>query len=562
MTALQSFDFVVVGGRLTGIVLASRLTEDHNVQVLVIEAGKDLTMDPRVNTPSMSSALGVLGGRRMEIPLERMLGGSSAINTLIFTPVAKSNIDAWADLGNPGWGYASFSKWMSKAYNFPNSPWETNGHGPLSISIPAEDSGWPKVWRDTIAALGYPISMDPFTGEYYGAVASPEAVQPSSKQRSYVGSAYLQPALSRTNFTVWTETTVDKILFDTKPVAENKDSVAAGVRFTRNGEKGTVSARKEIILSAGTFHSPKILELSGVGDAKLLQSLGIEVVVDNPYVGENLQSHPYCTMTFEAVDHKDYQTIDDLIRQEPAAIAEAMKRYEQEKSGPFMKSGLNATAQPPLPSDLLTADGSSDPRFVRSVLSFKTEASALYYSFAGYAMLGGEGGFAPMPTGVKNWFTAATLLAHPLSRGSTHITSESPSSMGPAIDPKYLSHPFDVEVLSRHLQQLYAIFRTEPLASHLVQGGNHLPSTVDFSNLDEVRDYVHQTAVAAHHYSSTCSMMPREFGGVVNEQLKVYGCKNLRVCDFSIAPFIPRCNPQATVYGISEHGASIIKSSS
>lgn len=303
---------------------------------------------------------GVLGGRRMEIPLERMLGGSSAINTLIFTPVAKSNIDAWADLGNPGWGYASFSKWMSKAYNFPNSPWETNGHGPLSISIPAEDSGWPKVWRDTIAALGYPISMDPFTGEYYGAVASPEAVQPSSKQRSYVGSAYLQPALSRTNFTVWTETTVDKILFDTKPVAENKDSVAAGVRFTRNGEKGTVSARKEIILSAGTFHSPKILELSGVGDAKLLQSLGIEVVVDNPYVGENLQSHPYCTMTFEAVDHKDYQTIDDLIRQEPAAIAEAMKRYEQEKSGPFMKSGLNATAQPPLPSDLLTADGSSE----------------------------------------------------------------------------------------------------------------------------------------------------------------------------------------------------------
>ncbi|KAI1765224.1 hypothetical protein GGR53DRAFT_490912 [Hypoxylon sp. FL1150] len=600
MASLLSFDFVVVGGGLAGTVLASRLTEDPNVHVLMIEAGKDLTMDPRVNTPSMSSALikteadwnlktvpqGGLEGRRAQVPLGRMLSGSSAINTLIFTPVAKSNIDAWADLGNPGWDYSSFSRSMSKAYNFPNSPWGNDGHGPLDISIPAEESGWPKAWRDTIAALGYPISMNPFTGEYYGAIMTPETVQPYSKQRSYVGSAHLQFALPRTNFTVWTETTVDKILFDTKPIAEDKDAVATGVQFTKNGETGTVSVRKEIILSAGTFHSPNILELSGIGDAKLLKSLGIEVVVDNPFVGENLQSHPYCTMAFEAVEHEDFQTIDDLIRQEPAAIARAMKKYEEEKAGPFMKSGLNATAQLPLPSDLLTADGSSEfdrifqecrnkaepgkatPAFikahesyVRSILSSKTEASALYYSFAGYAMLGGEGGFVPMPGGVKNWFTAATLLAHPLSRGSAHIKAESSSSMGSAIDPNFFSHPFDVEVLSRHLQQLHTILCAEPLASHLVQGGNHLPSTLDFSNPNEVRDYVRQMAVAAHHYSGTCSMMPRDLGGVVNEQLKVYGCKNLRVCDFSIAPLISRCNPQATVYGIAEHGARIIKSS-
>ncbi|KAI1653386.1 hypothetical protein F4813DRAFT_255808 [Daldinia decipiens] len=601
MSAPKSFDFVIVGGGTAGLVLASRLTEDPNVQVLVIEAGKDLTTDTRVKTPSMSSALietdadwnlktipqSGLGGRRTKIPLGRMLGGSSAINTLIFTPIAKSNIDAWADLGNPGWDYASFSKSMSKVYNLPNSPWKTDGHGPLSISIPTEDNGWSQAWRDTIATLGYPTSMNPFTGEYYGAIMSPEAVQASSKQRSYVGSAYLQPALTGTNLTIWTETMVDKVLFDTKTIIENSDVLATGVQFTKNGEIGIVSACKEIIISAGTYHSPKVLELSGIGDAKLLQRLGIEVVVDNPHVGENLQTHPYCTMTSEAIEDKDYQTIDDLIRQEPSAIAAAAKKYEENEGGPFSRSGLNATAQLPLPSNFLTADGTSEldrifkeccgkaelgkttPAFakahesyVHSVLSSKTEASALYYSFAGYAMLEGEGGFAPIPAGVKNWFTGATLLAHPLSRGSTHITSNSSSSPDLAVDPKFLSHPFDVELLSRHLQQLHAIFKTEPLASYLVEGGKHLPSNVNLFNMDEVRDYVHKKAVSAHHHSGTCSMMPREIGGVVNEHLKVYGCKNLRVCDFSIAPIIPRCNPQATVYGIAEHGASIIKSTS
>ncbi|KAI6083927.1 hypothetical protein F4821DRAFT_243694 [Hypoxylon rubiginosum] len=513
-----------------------------------------------------------------------MLGGSSAINTLIFTPVAKSNIDAWADLGNPGWDYTSFSKSLSKSYNLPHSPWGTEGHGPLDISIPAEDSGWPQAWKDSIAALGYPVSMNPFEGQYYGAVITPESVQPESKLRSFAGSAYLRPAIERTNLTIWTDAVVNRVVFDTSLV-KNEDALATDVQFTRNGEIGTVSARKEVIISAGAYNSPKLLELSGIGDAKLLQSFGIEVVVDNPHVGENLQTHPYCTMVREATDDKDFPTIDDLFRQEQPAIAAAMEKYEKQKAGPFATSGIIGTAQLPLPSDFLTADGTSEldgifkecsekaelgkttpafakahESFVRSVLSSPTEASALYYSGAGYAMLGDEGGFITQPSGVRNWFTAATLLAHPLSRGSTHITSASPAA-SLAIDPKFFSHPFDVEILARHLQQLHAILHTEPLASHLVQNGQCLPSALDFSNLNDVRDHIRRMAVAAHHHSGTCAMMPRELGGVVDSQLKVYGCRNLRVCDFSIAPLITRCNPQATVYGIAEHGAGIIKSS-
>ncbi|RYP77915.1 hypothetical protein DL770_006994 [Monosporascus sp. CRB-9-2] len=174
------------------------------------------------------------------------------------------------------------------------------------------------------------------------------------------------------------------------------DIVATGVQYTKNGETSIVHARKEVIVSAGTFHSPKILELSGIGDADLLRSLGIDVAIDNLHVGENLQAHPYCTMAFE-------------------------------QEGPFTKSGLNATAQLPLPSYLMSSHGKSEldkvfkqscerselgkttaafakahETFVHSVMSSPTEAAALYYSFPGFAMLEGEGGMADIPPGSKN----------------------------------------------------------------------------------------------------------------------------------------------------------------
>ncbi|RYP73315.1 hypothetical protein DL771_003744 [Monosporascus sp. 5C6A] len=195
----------------------------------------------------------------MRVPLGRVLGGSSAINTLILTPPSEASIDAWARLGNPGWEFTSSAQSMARAYNWTDSPWENEGYGPLQISVPKEDE--------------YPLS-----GRYYGAVMTPESDQLTSKQRSFVGSAYLKTARSRANLTIWTQTLADKMFSMLR----------------------TVRARKETIISAGTFHSPKILELSGIGDANILRSLDIDVVIDNPHVGENLQSHPYCTMAFEA----------------------------------------------------------------------------------------------------------------------------------------------------------------------------------------------------------------------------------------------------------------------
>lgn len=150
------------------------------------------------------------------------------------------------------------------------------------------------------------------------------------------------------------------------------------------------------------------------------------------------------------------------------------------------------------------------------------------------------------------------MLSHPLSKGSVHITSTSPehlaSSEGLEIDPRYLSHPLDLEVLARHVQFTEQVIgRAEPLASRLK------PRAELFKDLEQAKNYVRLTAQGSHHYTGTCSMMSRDMGGVVDDELRVYGCANLRVCDASIIPIEPRANTQAVVYGVAEMGAQIIK---
>ena len=332
------------------LVLATRLTEDPQVQVLVLEAGEDLTADPRVNVPAMwvqltgspadwqfkTSPQQALGGREMAFPQGRLLGGSSALNTMLFIPSTKSNLDMWAKLGNQGWDSASLSASLEKVYILHSAtptPSAKEGHGTIHASIPQEDSKWPQVWRDTIAGLGFSVDNDPFSENVCGAVSYPESIDPKSKTRSYPVNEYLGPARSRPNLTVWTSATVEKVLFSSCRDA-NEQPTATGVQYISNKDGQTLTgqqvvARKEVILSAGTINTPRILELSGVGDAARLKALGIPVVVDNSFVGENLQNHILVPMSFETAPGagEGFETIDGLSRQDPAALAAAMEAY-------------------------------------------------------------------------------------------------------------------------------------------------------------------------------------------------------------------------------------------
>ncbi|KAI1395674.1 putative GMC oxidoreductase [Hypoxylon fuscum] len=588
--ASTSFDYVIVGGGLAGLVLAARLSEDAGTDVLVIEAGEDQTSDPRVQIPGMWPTLirtesawefktvpqQGLEGREIGFPQGRMLGGSSALNGLAFSATSKASIDAWESLGNPGWGWSSFYEAMKKSYTLASEGGEAGG--PVQLTVPEADTEWPRVWMETLAALGFSTTGDPFRGELTGGAVVADSVHPLTKQRSYAGNAYLEPARSRPNLTIWTKTEAEKILFDKSDAV-----VATGVQAMADGETKIARARREVVISAGTIHSPRLLELSGVGDAKLLKSLGIDVVIDNPHVGENLQNHPLCTLSFEVRDEPGFDTIDKLARQDGNAIAAATEAYANQK-GPLSRSGANLVAQLPTPGleteddrSKLTAllpsrasDSRSEPKsfaqchesFVRSLLASPTEATGIYIAIPGFAGSTGDGWMAPTPPGPENYFTMTLLLAHPLSRGSVHVARSSTNSSALVIDPKYLAHPLDVEIMARHLQFAEKIAASEPLASHLKLDGKRNPSAPPAGRLADLhvaKDYLRRTAVGSHHFTGTCSMMPRDLGGVVDARLRVHGCQNLRVCDASIIPLTPRTNPQATVYGVAEHAAQMIR---
>ncbi|KAI0172163.1 GMC oxidoreductase [Hypoxylon sp. FL1284] len=584
----DSYDVVIVGGGTAGLVLANRLTENPDLQVVVLESGEDRSGDLNTLTPGAWPMLtNTTGnwefhtvtqealGRKIMVPQGKALGGSSAINSFIFHPTSRATVEGWKDLGNEGWDFAAFDAATRRSFTAHKPSGETEGQGPLQLTLAAPEDSWEKIWVEGLESLGY-SRTDPLSGNRGGPDIGPESIDPKTKQRSFAANAYLDPVRARPSLKVITETTVTKVLLERSSAAA--DAVAKGVEFShKGGALQTIAARKEVIISAGVFNSPRILELSGVGGADLLVRLGIDVVIDNPHVGENLQNHLFTGVVFEAKD--DVDTLDAFFRQEPDAVAAAMQDYGTKGTGPLSTSSIIKMAQLTLP-ELHTEEGRAEleqflgpasnanpaspttpafaaahEKFVRSILTDPNEVLGNYIFGAAYAPFE-----APSPTyrAPGKHISLALETSHPLSRGHVYITSAEPSKAGTndglEVDPRFLSHPLDLELLARQLRFAEdLVTRAEPIARHLK------PYAQRFGDLEAARDYVRRTVEDAHHYTGSCSMMPRAMGGVVDNRLRVYGCPNLRVCDASIVPIQPTANPQAVVYGVAEMGAGFIK---
>lgn len=432
----------------------------------------------------------------------------------------------------------------------------------------------PNVWYQTFQNLNLETKKDPFSGQVVGGYSNPSTIHPTTKERSYSAVAYYKPASTRSNLTLLTGGLVERIFLQ----AQNSADVvtATGVCFTRAGESHTVRARKEVILAAGAFQSPKLLELSGIGAANILRNYDIPVAIDNPGVGENLQDHLMVGISFEVKD--GVETLDDLARQDPRASEAALNSYMADRTGPLGAAAVSSFAFLPV-MEFLTADGHSQRKhlferypaeakdtfhydFTRSIIENVDESSAAYFAYPAQGNFEVGGGAHPRDLTKAslpgNFITMSVCLLHPFSRGSVHITSADPK-VRPSIDPHYLTKELDAKIFALHLQYLQTLVRTEPLASILKPNGRRTSPELDLNNLEAVKEHIRQTAISNWHPVGTCAMLPRDKGGVIDERLIVHGTKNLRVVDSSTFPIITRGNPLTSVYAVAEKAADLIK---
>lgn len=389
-------------------------------------------------------------------------------------------------------------------------------------------------------------------------------MDPESKVRSYAGNAF--GIQQKQNVRIVTEVHVQKILLSASGTGSLR---ATGVQALVGGSSQEFTAGKEIILCAGVFNTPKLLEVSGIGGKSILEQHGIPVLVDLPGVGENLQDHLMTGLSYEVVE--GVVTGDPLLRQEPEAMATAQKLYFEHKAGPFTMGGMqshafmptqdaaevlkNAVAQPRRPEEKEQFD------ILRGILEKPDATSGAWLMFLAQANLH-EGGSSFVGTKLQpgNFASLGCIQSHPFSRGSSHITSSDPGAP-PAIDPRYFSHPADLEIFARHVRDLDTRLRPAgPLARFFKPDGkrNH-PDAFRVRDLEGAKRYALDTATSAYHQCGTAAMLPRDKGGVVSPELIVYGTENLRVVDASIFPLIPRGNIMSSVYAVAEKAADIIR---
>lgn len=600
------YDAIIVGGGLSGLVAARRLSELEDKRILLIEAGADRRGDPKIDTPGLlfslwgdpaydwnfwSESQERLNGRQIPQPRGKVLGGSSAINVAAIVYPTPRNFEAWEKLGVQGWSFDTLAPYYKKFHTFHPASKATNdllsldsyvkvdnqgAQGPLPISFPDVYGPFHKAWIAAFRNLGFENGQDPILGRKQGAFMPPNTVDPGTHQRSYAASAYYSPEIeARHNLHLITETAVHKLLFSTT----SQTVTATGVQvYGKDGQLSEFTA-DEVILAAGAIQSPQILENSGIGSAAILEQHGIDVVIDNPGVGENLQDHSFASVSFEVADG---QITNDMAR-DPAVIESLLKQYGETRTGPL--SGIPyGLAYVPLvdtggrmPSEIgqslidthlnlrdpcLSPAQRAQYEELANMMVDQKE-NTFWYGITPSQMNMEPHGSTDMtqvysPQRPENFITLMAGLNHPLSRGSVHISSAAVGSP-PRIDPGYLSHPLDVEMLARGIQFLERIVDDLPMRQ-LLKPDNRIPSyAYNLSELETARQVVRDRLWTSYHPSCTCPMMPRERGGVVNDRLLVHGTTNVRIIDASVFPMITQGNIQATVYAVAERACDLIK---